>query len=371
MAEPEVLEKAAGKVDEQGMLFEYTIKLLLLAGLFELILYRLVSRLGMHLGKIAEKHESVRLTFEALSSIGFALLNTVALLLFLALLILLFRKLASVGSDKFAPLILPSASLLVLLTVVFLLFEPGMLGVVVYNGIAFVVILILVIQYLAVHSTVAQRAFMLCFFMGISGWLYYQIVSTTYGLLGVFAAPPWVHEVNRAGEALMVLASILAFWAYGGGGFFTRNKRHRRRVLTFVAVGGSTFLGLLFVDYFLSLYDKALAESVRKAGEGIGWIFQMGMGYTFYLPFALYVTGLLCWCYTVLKLVTMGRMAGYGLGLMFIAGYALQLSHLTLMVVLGLMLLNLDRRRGESLVGERKGERPVLGPLVPMLGEKV
>ncbi len=371
MALPDVLEKAAGKVDEQGMLFEYTIKFLLLAGFLELILYRLVSRLGMHLSKIAEKYEAVRLTFQVLSSIGFALLNTVALLLFLALLILLFRKLASVGSDTFAPLLLPSVSLLVLLTVAFLLFEPDMLGTVVYNGIAFVVILVLVIQYLALHPSVAQRAFALCFFLGISGWLYYQIVSTTYGLLGMFAAPPWVHEVNRAGEALMVLASILVFWAYGGAGFFTRNKRHRRRVLTFVAVGGSAFLGLLFVDYFLTLYNQALAVSVRKAGQGIGWIFQMGMGYTFYLPFVLYVTGLLCWCYTVLKLLTMGRMAGYGLGLMFIAGYALQLSHLTLMVVLGLMLLNLDRRRVESLVGEPMGKRSVLGHAVPMLGDKV
>ncbi len=367
MAGPGVLEKAAGKVNEQGMLFEYTIKLLLLAGFLELILYRLVSRLGMHLGKLAEKYEAVRIGFQVLSSIGFALLNTVALLLFLALLVLLFNKMASGGSDKFAPFLLPSTSLLLLLTVAFLLFEPGMLGSVVYNVIAFAVILILVVQYVAVHPSVGQRAFGLCFFLGISGWLYYQVVSTTYGLLGMFAAPPWTHEVNRAGEALMVLASILVFWAYGWGGFLTRNKRHRRRVLTFVAVGGSAFLGLLFVDYFLMLYDEALAGSVRKAGQGIGWIFQMGMGYTFYLPFALYVTGLLCWCYTVLKLLTMDRMAGYGLGLMFIAGYALQLSHLTLMVVLGLMLLNLDRRRDESLVGELIGE----GSVLPLVGEKV
>ena len=70
----------------------------------------------------------------------------------------------------------------------------------------------------------------------------------------------------------------------------------------------------------------------------------MGMGYTFYLPFAFYVAGFTFWAYTVIKLVLIGRLAGYGLGLMFMAGYALQLSHLTLMVVLGLMLLNIDKR---------------------------
>jgi hypothetical protein len=97
----------------------------------------------------------------------------------------------------------------------------------------------------------------------------------------------------------------------------------------------------------------AVATAVRKAGEGIGWIFQMGMGYTFYLPFACYVAGLLLWSYTVSKLVLQGRPAGYGLALIFIAGYALQLSHLTLLVVLGLMLLTLDRRPAPSLVGDR------------------
>ena len=59
------------------------------------------------------------------------------------------------------------------------------------------------------------------------------------------------------------------------------------------------------------------------------------MGYTFYLPFALYMAGLLCWSYTVIRLLTMGRLAGYGLGLMFIAGYALLYSNLTLMVCWG------------------------------------
>jgi hypothetical protein len=60
------------------------------------------------------------------------------------------------------------------------------------------------------------------------------------------------------------------------------------------------------------------------------------------------MAGLLCWSYTVIKLLTMGRLAGYGLGLMFIAGYALLYSNLTLMVVLGVMLLTMDRSRRDA-----------------------
>ena len=142
----------------------------------------------------------------------------------------------------------------------------------------------------------------------------------------------------------MVLSSILVFWAYGSTSIFTKNKQQRRWGLTLLFSGGGVFLLLLFMDYFLFLWDPEVALEVRKAGEGIGWIFQMGMGYTFYLPFAFYVAGFTCWAYTVIKLVLIGRLAGYGLGLMFMAGYALQLSHLTLMVVLGLMLLNIDKR---------------------------
>jgi hypothetical protein len=103
------------------------------------------------------------------------------------------------------------------------------------------------------------------------------------------------------------------------------------------------FTTLIFTDYLLGLYDPALASAVRQASQGIGWIFQFGMGYTFYLPFAIYMGGLLCWSYTVIKLLTMGRLAGYGISLMFIAGYALLFSNLTLMVILGVLLLTLDR----------------------------
>lgn len=370
MAGSEALEKGGGRVEEQGMLFEYTIKLLLLAGFLELVLYRLVSRLGMHMSKVAEKHESVRLTFKALSSIGFTLLNFVALLLFLAFFLLLFNKLRAVGTGRYDRLLIPSVSLLLLLTVAFLVFPPAMLGSVVYNLVSLAVLAILVFEYLMTHPSRAQRAMVWCYFLGITGWLYYQILSTTYGLLGVAAVPPLVHEINRAGEALMVGASILVFWAYGGTPLWTRNRRQQHRAATFALVGGGAFVALLFLDYFLGLYDRALAESVRKAGEGIGWIFQMGMGYTFYLPFAFYVTGLLCWGYTVVKLVTLGRMAGFGLGLMFLAGYALQLSHLSLMVVLGLMLLNLDRRRGAAVVSEPGQDSRLATTGSPILGEQ-
>jgi hypothetical protein len=123
----------------------------------------------------------------------------------------------------------------------------------------------------------------------------------------------------------------------------TKNRRQLGRAIWFWATTAIVFSAMMVADYLLDLYSPAFASAFRQASQGIGWIFQFGMGYTFYLPFAIYVGGLLCWSYTVVKLLMMGRLAGYGIGLMFIAGYALLFSNLTLMVVLGVMLFTLDR----------------------------
>ena len=364
-----VSEKGGGRADEQGLLFEYTLKFLVLAGFLELILYRLASRLGMHLSKLAAKYEAIRLFFKGLSSVGLTLLNVVSLLIFLALAVLLFNKLKDKGKSRCEILLISLMGLLLILTGAFLALEllarpPAMIGSIVYNIVTIVILGILTIEYFGAHHRWSQRVMVGCYLLGIFGWLYYQTVSTAFGLVGSVSVPPLVHEINRIGEAMMVLASILVLWAYGGLSFTTSNRRQRRRLVLFTCVGAVVFLALLFLDFFLGLYDRGLAEEIRKAGEGIGWIFQMGMGYTFYLPFVLYVAGLLGWGYTVVKQITMGRMAGYGLALMFMAGYALQLSHLTLMVLLGLMLLNLDKRRATVTVGGTLTERPLAGAAV-------
>jgi hypothetical protein len=366
----ETAVRAGGRADEQGLLFETSAKVLLWAAFFELVLYRLVSRLGMHLSKLAAKYESVRITFKVLSSMGFTLLNLVSMLVFLVLSLALLNKVRSIGSGRYDALVVPATSLLLALTIGFLIFPPAMLGSVVYNGIFWTILIVLVTDYLSTPRPWSQRIMIVVYFLGISGWLYYQVVSTTYGLIGSLEEPPLVHEINRAGEALMVLASMLVFWAYGGFSLTSTNKRQRRRTIAFALTAVASFLLLLFVDSLAGWYDPAVAEDVRKAGEGIGWIFQMGMGYTFYLPFALYMAGLLAWSYTVVRLYTQGRYEGIGIGLMFLAGYALQLSHLTLMVLLGVLLLTLERKRAAPRAGMNTEESVLAGEHRPLLGQQ-
>lgn len=361
--------KDSGRSGNPSLLFEYALKFLLISAFLELVLYRLASRMGMHMAKLAEKSEAIRLTFKTLSSLGFVLLNVTSILLFLVLFILLIEKFKpSIWTGSFDRLLVPSVSLLIVITIVFLVFPPAMLGSVIYNIVSLAILLILMAEFFVSHRLWSQRITVGCFVLGIFGWIYYQTVTTSYGLLGILDAPPLVHEISRGGEAFLVLASILVFWSYGSTSLFTKNKTQRKWALTLLASGVITFFTMLYIDFFLSLYNPALAEDARKAGQGLGWIFQMGMGYTFYLPFALYLAGFICWAYTVIKLVLIGRLAGYGLGLMFMAGYALQLSHLTMMVVVGLILMTIDKRGTLGKLRNKIGEPVVYSPVTPVLG---
>ncbi|BCA54339.1 conserved membrane protein of unknown function [Nitrospira sp. KM1] len=365
-------DRLTGKLSDQPLLFQYTIKLVLLVAFLELILYRLVSRLGMHLSKLAADHQWIIPTFTALTEIGQWLLNAVAILLFLGLGVGMINRLGSRGWTGLNRLIIPCISLLLLLTIGFLFVPPTMLGSAIYNTVALCSVVLLMSEYLSMHHDRAQRLLGVTYLLGISGWLYYQIVSTFYSFSGSVAAPPLVYEAHRGGEALMVLASILVFWAYGRGvSFRSRNQRQRTRAIWFWGSAGVIFSALFFLDFLLNRYDPALATNIRKGADGIGWIFQFGMGYTFYLPFALYMAGLICWSYTVIKLLTMGRLAGYGLGLMFIAGYALLYSNLTLMVVLGVMLLTMDRYRRHVLNSVSARQTPVVGTPESLVGGHV
>jgi hypothetical protein len=353
-------ERLTGKISDFGPLFEYAVKLVLLTSFLELVLYRLVSRLGMHLSKMAAEHPWITPTFTALTEVGTWLINIVAVLLFLALVLAMTNGWKGHDTRWLVRGGIVGTALLLLLTIVFLIVQPGMLGAVIYNGLTLVVLTAFVSEYGITHREPAQRMLAAAYYLGVSGWLYYQIVSSVYSWMGALAAPPLVYESHRAGEAFMLLASYLVFVAYGKRkslSLRTKNRRQLSRAIWFWGIAAVVFSALIVADYLLDLYSPAFASAFRQASQGIGWIFQFGMGYTFYLPFAIYVGGLLCWSYTVVKLLMTSRLAGYGVGLMFIAGYALLFSNLTLMVVLGVMLLALDRAKAAAAeaVSSREG----------------
>ena len=132
------IERITGKLSDQPLLFQYTIKLVLLVAFLELILYRLVSRLGMHFSKLAADHQWIIPTFTALTEVGQWLLNVVAILLFLGLTVGMANRLAARGFTGLTRFIVPCIALLLLLTIGFLFVPPSMLGSAIYNTVALV-----------------------------------------------------------------------------------------------------------------------------------------------------------------------------------------------------------------------------------------
>src|SRR3989442_717534 len=82
MAESVTTQKVRAGAETGSLLLEYFLKALLIAGLSELILYRLVSRLGMHLSKVAKEYVVVEYFLRGASAVGFVLMNFSAILVF-------------------------------------------------------------------------------------------------------------------------------------------------------------------------------------------------------------------------------------------------------------------------------------------------
>src|SRR5438093_12971873 len=133
MAEAVMTQKVRVGAETGSVLLEYFLKALLVAGLCELILYRLVSRLGMHLSKVAKEYVVVEYFLRGASAIGFALMNFSAILVFLVLLVLLFYKMNGLLARPLDRIVLPMVSMIFALTEVFLQFTTHSVGAVVYN----------------------------------------------------------------------------------------------------------------------------------------------------------------------------------------------------------------------------------------------
>ena len=212
---------------------------------FEFVLYRLVSRLGMHISKIAAEHEAVRLFLIAhhrrlcpaecrrnlLSFSRSCLpdLNCAA------------RGISGVPTPHGSPASDLAASG----------FDGRIparaagYGRVLSHTMSLRSLLLLVLDHRisAQHQEWSKRIMGGPTFLGISGWLYYQIVPPFYGLIrGSLRLPRWSMKPIVSAKRMMVLASILVFWAYGRGvSFRTRIRQQRRRADLFHAAAESLF----------------------------------------------------------------------------------------------------------------------------------
>ena len=104
-----------------------------------------------------------------LTQIGQWLLNVVAILLFLALSVAGINRMAGRGFTGSNMIVIPGVALLLLLTVGFLLLPPAFLGSAIYNFVALVVLICLMVEYLSTHTEWSHRAMGITYLLGVGG----------------------------------------------------------------------------------------------------------------------------------------------------------------------------------------------------------
>ncbi|MEE9594402.1 MAG: hypothetical protein V3V92_03285, partial [Candidatus Hydrothermarchaeales archaeon] len=101
------------------------------------------------------------------------------------------------------------------------------------------------------------------------------------------------------------------------------------------AVGKHTIVATIFAALFVA------ANVLNPKMTAILSIW--GIGLTLYLPYQLYAIALWLFASALIRLLSRGRSTGYGLAFLFIAGYTFQLTYQQLLLILGFVLLTLNR----------------------------
>ena len=303
------------------MLFRYTIKLLLVSSLLELIFNRIVSRLGMHMPKEALKNMLVVEAMKGLSLFGFFTLNISMILTLLALFLIIRDGYRPSGLRPYIPapdkFIQWSVILLILLSIfsIFLGSSPGLS--IIYTLLFIVAIGIITYLILINTNRSDERRMITSLWIASFCYNYYkvsEIISQTYGIT---VLSPLAGGLFRVGELMMALAIFFMFVAYSWPLSIAR-AWISAAIATIILFG---YLGIYYID-----------PSILPI-LGI-W----SLGYTSYLPMIVYALILWMLSFTLLKGLWEDMVAAYALAYIYISGYAMQLSYQYLLAFFGFLL---------------------------------
>ncbi len=297
---------------DKEVLFRYTIKLLLLSSLLELVFNRTVSRLGMHIPKEALKNALVVNMIKGLSVFGFFTLNLSTILTLLALILVII-----IYKDSARPFFSIPVILLIALSVfsIFLASSPGLS--IIYTFLFIMAIGIMICLIIIKTNSSDERRMIASFFIAFFCYNYYKISEIISQAYGITFLSPLAGGLFRIGELMMVLSIFFMFAAYSWPISISTSR-------VFAAVSTMVFLGYLGIYYI----DPSILPIL-----GI-W----SLGYTSYLPVIVYAIVLWMLCFTLLKGLWEDKVVAYALAFLYISGYAMQLSYQYLLALLGFLL---------------------------------
>lgn len=335
-------------------LLPYALGFLAAAGVAELLLLRTLSRVAVHI----PKEGPVLSAYQTLTGIGSFAFDLATILAVITLALALFMMRRERRRDGGFLLAMGALTLLLAWSVLFPLFRatsgsgggsPDGLARLAF-GLAFSLAVVgLALPYvLSRRVTPAQRAAAGLVAAAYLCSQYYGVSYAATGLLSASGPPFLASQVLALGEVLVVAGAVAIFTAWGpsrGPGFQAGPNRARRgwkALATALCEGGfnlgsrssrlclaiATALSLLFLAGYLANGSTSAILSLWTAGL------------TLYLPFPLYLAAF--WLYGWTVVAAFQRRGGFPLGcallLLFVGGYALELTYQHLLAAIALVV---------------------------------
>ncbi len=316
----------------------YVLWPLLAAGLSELILFRTLSRVGVHI----PKEGAVLEVFGALVRVGSFAFNVSSVAVVIAVALLAYT--ASRGELGQRPIIMalaPAIGAFVCLSVSFAFVAESGAAKLLYALISAAIMLGLAAEAWSARRMAPLRT--LVIIVTVLAYVtaqYHVIASQAYETLRLHTEPPGAMLTLQIAEGLVLLNAFLIFWCWSGV------RTGRSNAPTRLQWSAGALLIVLFLGSYYGRPDSSTASILSL------W----SLGLTLYLPVPLYAIALGLYGVTLVRLVTRARRDerflwdAAALGLLPVAGLTLELTyqHLTALLVL-LLLTSANRSPGRSL----------------------
>ncbi|MDO8616039.1 MAG: hypothetical protein Q7T33_09950 [Dehalococcoidia bacterium] len=315
---------------DAAALAPYALWLLLGAGVTELLLFRTLSRVGVHV----PKHGAVLGVYDALVQVGSFAFNVSTLTAYLAAGLLAYSAYRSATGRQ--PLAAAGALLVLTLAGVSLLLSfagGGPATRFAFGSAAVVAMLLLAGQAWRGRSPSGEgplrAAIVTLAVLAYAAAQYHTLANHAYGALGIVSAPPGTRTALEAGELLVLLNAGAVFWAWSG---VRAGRRWRPGALQVIM---PALLVLTFLGGYFGRQDSSTTAILSL------WT----LGLTLYLPLPLYTLALglyaCAWAGCLSRArrdpATMGDVIA--LGLLPVAGLTLDTTYQVLVALVALLLL--------------------------------
>lgn len=292
----------------------YLVGALLVAGATELLLLRVLSRLGVHIPK-----EGLLLqAFTLLTGLGSFAFDLATVLGVMALALAAYVAWTVGRRGPLATLAFAGLALLLLWGLLLPLVGKDDATSLAFASTSLAVMALLAVDYVGQGRVPGWRRLAVALVVAAYACSqYYVVAHNAYALLGLSALPPHARDIFGLGEALVLLNGLVVFWAWG------RPLRWGFRLLPATAVSL-----LLLLSYLGNTSTSAILALWTE-------------GLTLHLPLPFYLLSFWLYLVTVTACLRHQRTfwQGAALILLFIAGYTLEMTYQHLLAVLAVLLL--------------------------------